>query len=135
MCIHIQWDNNDAKVLRYTILEGWEADELMDSFRKAALLRDNATLPINLIIDVDKADSPPLGCPLAPYIKLLLDKMPDKIDRVVIVGNNILVKNLAFILVNSDNDARRRVFFAVSLERARAILNEPYKPAWSIQVS
>ncbi len=129
MSLHLRCDSQNHNIVQFTIQSQWDIDMYQVITEALLQLQYDADCPVNVILKVEVADTDSLGLALATEIDMMLHRLTDKLDTIVVVGAEDVIRELAFALSHKGGTLHSRVFITPRLRRAHQIIRENAPPA------
>lgn len=124
MSLQLRYDTDNHNIVQFTIQSQWDIDMYQVMTEALLQLQYGADYPVNVILNVEVADTDSMGLALATEIDTMLHRLMDKLNTIVVVGDADFIRELAFSLSHKGGTLHRRVFITPRLRRARQIIHE-----------
>jgi hypothetical protein len=125
MSIELHWDNDQQTVMRCDFSADWTWDELFAALEQVRQIASGREDKIGAIIDVSSEAGLPggLGAEALQHVETMLAAgAEEKRGPVVVAGASPFLKSLVEILATLSSHATTDVYFADTLDEARAIM-------------
>ncbi len=129
MPIHVEWHNEEKKVLIRTVEGHWTWEHWYTARDEAESMMATVSHPVTLVIDFTNS----LGMPprALGQFTALMSNPPDNLDITVMVGLNRLLQHIYNVgkkMYHNHNLAeKRRITLVPSIEEAHALIEERLK--------
>ncbi len=127
MPIHIEWHNEEKKVLIRTVEGYWTWKQWYDTRDEADSMMATVNHPVITVIDFTSS----LGLPprALGQVRTLLLNPPDNLDVTIIVGMGVFIQSIYNVgkKMYPSLTEKRRMILAPSMEKAQAIIEERLK--------
>jgi hypothetical protein len=118
MPLSLQWDDEEHTILRQTVSGRWTQEEYQAMYEDMVVLYRSVPHDIDLIIDVSKNETNPLG--MLYSMNSNERKVEPNHHSVTLVGSNTIIRVVANVASKIAPNMSRGLYFADTLDEAYA---------------
>jgi hypothetical protein len=123
MAIHVEWDNPENTIIRFDFAGKWNWYGYEMAVGEAFGMMEGMKHIVDFIFNVRDSDSLPDGATL--YIKRTLEISPNPSTVIIIAGGDASAEALASMFARIYRKLGDRLMTARTVEKARALYDEP----------
>lgn len=123
MAIHVDWDNTEKTILRYSFPSDWTWEDFFDALKQAKALIDTAPGEVGVIMD-GKSNEMRFPPYMLTNFRKALENCHKKTRAIVIVVDSGFLRVIVNMLVRIANKSGQVLRMADSLDEARKIVTD-----------
>jgi hypothetical protein len=122
MSIRVEWSDTSHTILHYHLPQEWTWDQFHEATQTGQTVMGSVEHPVDMVFELDA------GMIIPPRVlhnmaRIMRQPSPPNVNRVVLVGGNGLVRNLASVLRTLYPVQMSRVMEAQTLEHGLRLLS------------
>lgn len=120
MSVIVEWDHEEAAVVRQTFTGKWTWNELYTSLQEVDRLIRSVDHPVFLLIDMRKSMVLPSGA--LAHVRTL-DRWHPNLQKIIAIGVNPLIRTMFGVVARVRPSMHEQIILVITLEDAFAVMN------------